>query len=94
MSYIESAKARLEIAEDHNWSEKVKTKWHPPEGFYKQSAQKIAQGLIRASDSLKQAVSRVSFYRNRAGDNLSQEDSSRLDTVIQLLHKHFDGAAA
>ncbi|MEZ4689908.1 MAG: hypothetical protein R3A12_06880 [Ignavibacteria bacterium] len=48
----------------------VKTHWHPEEGFFGQSSEKIAEGLKSASDSLAQAMDRLDFYINRAGSNL------------------------
>lgn len=53
-----------------DWSEKVHTRWHPPQGFFEQSAQAIAEGLQAASDSERQAMDRLDFYINRAGDEL------------------------
>ncbi len=76
--------ATYELA-DGNWSEDVKTDWHPPEGFFTKSAESIAQGLKRASDSLKQAMSRMSFYENRGGSNVSDADKAKYDKVKELL---------
>lgn len=72
------------------WSGKVETKWEPKEGFFKQSAEKIASGLKRASKDLKQAMSRLNFYINRAGENLSSEDKKRLENAKEKLRKLFD----
>jgi len=69
------------------WSGGVKTKWEPPEGFFKKSASAIASGLMSASDNLKQAMSRLNFYINRAGKNLSAEDKSKLDKAKEILSK-------
>lgn len=71
--------------EDEKWSGDVKTKWHPKEGFFDRSASEIASGLKSASDDLKQAMSRLNFYINRAGDNLSSEDKSRLELAKNKL---------
>lgn len=71
--------------EDEKWSGDVKTKWHPKEGFFDRSATEIASGLKSASDDLKQAMSRLNFYINRAGDNLSSEDKSRLELAKDKL---------
>lgn len=70
------------------WSGKVKIEKEVfPEDFFTQSAEKIAKGLKSRSDSLKQAVSRLNFYRNRAGKNLSAEDKKRLENAMEKLHK-------
>jgi len=71
--------------EQELWVAKIETKWHPPEGFFEQSAQKIAEGLKRASKDLKQAMSRLNFYINRAGENLSAEDKNRLELAKEKL---------
>ena len=79
----ESPEAVLE----KKWSADVDTKWSPPEGFFKQSADKIASGLMKASKDKGQASSRLNFYINRAGDNLSAEDKKRLDAAKDKLSK-------
>ena len=68
------------------WSADVKTKWHPPEGFFEQSAEEIAKGLKEASDSLSQAMDRLNFYINRAGANLSEERK----LVLEKAKKNLD----
>ncbi len=69
------------------WSGDVKTHWHPPEGFFEQSSEKIAEGLKSASDGLAQAMDRLDFYINRAGVNLSEETRSRLEKAKEILHR-------
>lgn len=83
---ILAAAIKRELAKEH-WSADVQTRWSPPAGFFDQSAEKIAEGLKRNSDSLRQASSRLNFYRNRAGKNLSAEDKTRLDNASDKLHK-------
>jgi len=75
----------MEKKEKHLWSQEVKTKWHPPEGFFEQSAQDVAEGLKNASDSLAQAMDRLNFYINRAGDNLSPERKATLEKAKKIL---------
>jgi len=41
------------------WSKDVEAKWHPPEGFFEQPAEKIARGLKDASKDLAQAMDRL-----------------------------------
>ena len=64
----------------------TKTKWHPPEGFFEKSADAIAKGLKSASKDLKQAMSRLTFYINRGGSNLSADDKARLENAKEKLH--------
>ena len=71
--------------EKHLWSQEIKTKWHPPEGFFEQSAKQIAEGLKKASDSLAQAMDRLNFYINRAGKNLSPERKTTLEEAKKIL---------
>lgn len=78
-------KELLELTEKQ-WIGAVKEKWHPPEGFFEKSATSIATGLKGASKDLKQAMSRLNFYINRAGSNLSGEDSDRLELAKEKLH--------
>jgi hypothetical protein len=55
------------------WSAKVTkgAKYHPPPGLFTQPAHVIADVLQRDSETVKQAIARVTFYQNRAGKNLS-----------------------
>jgi hypothetical protein len=68
------------------WSGDVKTHWHPEEGFFEQSSEKIAEGLKSASDGLAQAMYRLDFYINRAGTNLSAEAKAKLEKAKEILH--------
>jgi uncharacterized protein YkwD len=67
------------------WSSSVETHYHPPPGFFKRPAPEIARGLLRNSRDRTQAIRRLSFYRNRAGRNLSYEDRARLDHAMRIL---------
>lgn len=67
--------------DDATWSEKVKPKWRPPEGFFTKSAEDIASGLKAASDGEAQAMERLDFYINRGGDEIKGEDKSRLESA-------------
>lgn len=82
-----NAAARLKAA--YEWSSKVtdKVKEHTPEGLFKGSAESIAQGLKKLHPDLKGASSALSFYKNRAGSNLSDADSRKLDDAREHLHK-------
>jgi hypothetical protein len=75
----------LELTEKQ-WIGDVKEKWHPPEGFFTKSASAIASGLKGSSKDLKQAMSRLNFYINRGGSNLSAEDLERLQSAKEKLH--------
>lgn len=70
----------------NEWVDDVKTKWHPEEGlFTRKDANYIAKYLIDNSKDKKQAMSRLVFYMNRAGDNL--ENKTTLEKVKQIISK-------
>lgn len=70
--------------DNYYWSGDVHSRWHPPHGFFTQSAEAIAKGLQENSDSLRQAMDRLDFYVNRAGDKL--EDPEKFELAKQILH--------
>jgi len=84
LSYSEEAKKKKK------WSGKVETKWHPPEGFFEQDAETIARELKKNSKDRQQAMSRLNFYINRAGKNLSDKDKARLERAKKLLAAKYD----
>ena len=74
------------LVEKKNWSNKVKTKWHPPEGLFKNgSAQEIADGVSQGVD-LKTAMSRLNFYLNRGGSGVSSKIKTKVEKAKTLLH--------
>ena len=70
-----------------SWVQNVKPKLEIPDGLFNQSAKKIANFLIKKSDNLKQAMSRVTFYTNRAGKNL--KDKRKFENVKKLIREYF-----
>ena len=82
-------KEELEMIDEAIWSGKVQAKWHPSKGLFTKSAESIATALKRASKNLKQAMSRLNFYKNRAGKNLTATDKSRLERAASLLRTKF-----
>lgn len=71
------------------WSGKVKTSWTSSPGLFTKSAGVISKELISQSSDLKTAMSRLNFYRNRSGKNLSDERKAELEKVKDLLQKGF-----
>lgn len=62
----------------------VEGKWDPPEGLFSQdNPRKIAQELLDASDSEGQAMKRLVFYMNRAGEDCPNK--SVLNKVKDIL---------
>jgi hypothetical protein len=80
-----------EMLKEEQWSGDVATKWHPEEGFFEKSAEAIAAGLAKASKDLKQAMSRLNFYINRAGSNLPAARKAALEKAKELLRKKMGG---
>jgi hypothetical protein len=79
----------LFLVNEKLWSGEVSTKWEPPEGLFTSSAENIAKVLHSQSDDLKQAMSRLNFYINRAGDKISDARKSALEHAKDLLRKKF-----
>ena len=79
--------ARKSTKKDGTWSGEVteKEKFHTPPGLFKKSGKTIAEYLLKTADSPKQAMLRLTFYINRAGDNLSTEDHKRLEDAKRLI---------
>ena len=52
----------------------VKTKWHPKDGLFTENdPKKIVDYLLKNSKDRGQAMKRLTFYMNRAGDKLSNK---------------------
>lgn len=77
---------------EEKWSGKVDSEWTAPEGLFTKPADHIARKLKAASKDLKQAMSRLNFYINRAGENLSDKDHARLEHAKEILHSLYEGA--
>lgn len=64
----------------------VKAKWHPKEGlFTSDNPQEIASYLLKHSEDRGQAMQRLVFYMNRAGENLTNK--AVLDKAKKILEK-------
>jgi hypothetical protein len=77
---------------EEQWIDKVKVKWHPPEGLFTQSPEKIADTIAKASKDYKQAIARVNFFYNRYGCSGERKDDpicKKRGKVLQLLRKKF-----
>ena len=68
------------------WLENVETNWSPEEGlFSKDDPNYIADYLLKHSKDRTQAMRRLVFYMNRAGENLTNK--TVLNKVKKLLEK-------
>ena len=69
------------------WSAKVKPHWHPPPGLFATgSAKDIATTLLEESPDERTAMSRLTFYINRAGHNLPAAQRKRLEAAKKIVH--------
>lgn len=79
------------MATTRKWSAKVKTdSTKPAPGLFKESAEKIAEGLASKKASPEgagQGMRMLNFYENRAGKNLSGERKKTLEKAKELLHE-------
>lgn len=68
------------------WLENVETSWTPKEGlFTKDDPEYIANYLLKHSKDRTQAIRRLVFYMNRAGENLTNK--TVLNKVKKILEK-------
>jgi hypothetical protein len=64
----------MKIKHRKRWVQKVRIKWHPPQGFFKGSSSSIVRGLLANSKDKNQAMKRLTFYMNRAGKGLPKDE--------------------
>lgn len=76
-----------EFLTEAKWSGKVKTKWSPKEGLFKEgTAEQIARAAKSGHDGdVGAAIKSLSFYINRAGKNLSTEMVSKINHAKEIL---------
>lgn len=83
---------------DNTWIEKVEKKREGKsrnpandlkEGIFEESPSAIARELKMKSDDFKQAMSRLNYYINRAGDNLDTAAKSRLNRAKEALYQAY-----
>jgi len=92
MRLIERLNNLLLEIDEANWVNKVKPKWHPPEGLFTKDPETIAKTVAKASKDYKQAVARVNFFYNRygcSGDRKGDPICKKRTRVLQLLRKIF-----
>lgn len=76
-----------DFVNEKKWSGEVETHFKPEEGIFTKGSVEIAKYLKSNSKDLKQAMSRLNFYINRAGKHLKGEDKARLEKAKDELHK-------
>lgn len=74
------------LNEEDQWTDDIKTKWEPREGiFLEKNPITIVNYLLKNSKDYSQAMKRLNFYMNRAGDNL--KNKTVLNKAKALLKK-------
>ena len=77
-------KTIVDYINEKQWVDDVDTHFKPEEGlFTRKDAQYIADYLLKNSKDKRQAMSRLMFYMNRAGDNLTNKTT--LNKVKNIL---------
>lgn len=70
------------------WVKGVKTRWEPRPGLFSESANAIAEEILRAHDwDLASSVSSINFYINRAGEHLSDHELAKLEHARKLIQR-------
>jgi hypothetical protein len=71
----------------NKWSGKVKTKWHPPEGLFKNGSPEEIASTVSQGVDLKTAMARLNFFLNRGGSNISPEIRKKVEKAKSVLSK-------
>lgn len=76
-------------AERHQAQEPDKINKVPKGTFTQMSPSEIVQDIKTKSDSFEQAISRVQYYINRSGDQLTEADKHKMDQVKEGLYRSY-----
>lgn len=71
--FAESVIGETSITEFGSLSD-TEVKWNSPKGLFTKKAEEIVKELLKLSKDRSQAIKRITFYINRAGDKLSNKD--------------------
>lgn len=64
----------------------IEPKLNVPDGLFRDgTAQSIASFFIGASETLQQAMSRLTFFINRAGKNLDPDIKSKVEQAMDIV---------
>jgi hypothetical protein len=69
------------------WSKNIETKWEPKEGLFANgSAEEIARASKKGhKGDIGKAIKSLSFYINRAGENLSDTMKAKINYAKEIL---------
>jgi len=76
----------LELLQEKMWSGKVKLKHHFKKGTFKKGSETIEKKVEGSGGDCQKKMSRLNFYINRAGKNLSASTKSKLEKAKDILH--------
>jgi hypothetical protein len=71
-----------DILNEQQWTGNIDTKYSPPEGTFKKSAEEIAKIIKKDAVDYKQAISRINFYYSRSE---GFEDNVKKNAVLKAL---------
>ncbi len=82
---IEEAEEKVE-----KWSNKVKEKFHPPEGTFSKPPKEIARIISQNKKaSYQTAMSRLNFFLNRGGENIDPVMRAGVERAKEELRKMY-----
>jgi len=77
-----------------NWFQKVKVKWHPPEGTFAKDAdpEKSAKVICKGhKGDYKSSVASVDFFFNRCGEKCKDWGEKKRKQILDKLNKICQG---
>jgi len=86
---LEQKIERLIEEAEEKWANKVREKFHPPAGTFKEkSAEEIANIISQhGKASLKTTMARLNFFLNRGGKNIPPEIRAKVNRAKEIVHK-------
>jgi hypothetical protein len=91
MQMIEYKIEKLLQEAEEKWAQKVKEKFHPPEGtFSEKSAEEIARIISQNWEAgLQKTMARLNFFLNRGGKNITPEIRKKVERAKDIVHDHY-----
>jgi hypothetical protein len=75
---------------EEKWANKVKEKFHPPEGTFKTSPENIAKVISQNwTAGLKTTMARLNFFLNRGGKNVPPEIRKKVEKAKEIVENHY-----
>ncbi len=75
---------------EEKWSNKVKEKFHPPEGTFSKPPKEIARIISQDKKaSYQTAMARLNFFLNRGGENINPTMKAGVERAKEELRKMY-----